>query len=353
MRNDNETQFLEPESAVGGQVSKRFGYVALLGAPNAGKSTLLNACIGTKIAAVSNKPQTTRTKTLGITLVDQAQVLFLDTPGIHKTDGLPALNRVMNGLAWGVLKDCDILCYLIDVTTGWTEIDERVLKEIFAKYGKRVLVLATKSDKIKKEQVAHECAVIRSKIEELQKDLGILGSVRWNPGGELQAADAIDSAQVDFPIPFSAKKKEDVSWLCRMFADSLPEGEWLYDADAITDKSQKFICSEFVREQLFRQLGLELPYKVAVTVDNFEFNGKITKISATIFVERDSHKPIVIGKNGEQIKRIGIHARESIERHLQTKVHLSLFVKVKKGWTENTSMLADLIEMHPVVLDPI
>lgn len=338
MKENDETKQSDGMSIETSESERRCGYVALLGAPNAGKSTLLNSCIGTKIAAVSNKPQTTRTKTLGISMVENAQILFLDTPGIHKTDGLPALNRVMNSLAWSVLKDSDILCYLIDVVTGWTEIDEKALKEIFLKYSKKVLVLATKSDKIKKEQVAKQCAVIHAKIKDLQGSMGI---------------PELEFASTDFPTPFSAKKKEDILWLCRNFADSLPKGEWLYGADAITDKSQKFICAEFVREQLFRQLGLELPYKVAVTVDVFDFTDKITKISATIFVERESHKPIVIGKNGDQIKNIGIHARESIERHLQTKVHLSLFVKVKKGWTENANMLADLIEMHPVTLDKV
>jgi GTP-binding protein Era len=312
-------------------MSKKCGYVALLGCPNAGKSTLMNAFLEAKIAVVSNKPQTTRNKILGICLEGETQILFLDTPGIHKSSGLPTMNKIMNNVAWSVLHDADFLCYLIDITRGWTTEDSLWLNAILEKYNKKALLIATKSDKQKKEVFEPKITEIKNKFDELVKNFP--NKVTCEFIG-------------DIPTITSAKKKEEVSYLKKFLAEQLPESEWLYNAEDLTDKPQKFICAELIREQIFRQLGKEIPYKVAVVIDIFTHKPHITEISATIIVERDSYKAILIGKNGSKLKNIGTEARKSLERHLERKVFLELFVKVQKGWTENANMLAEFANLQ-------
>ncbi|MES2614867.1 MAG: GTPase Era [Bdellovibrionota bacterium] len=312
-------------------MAKKCGYIALLGCPNAGKSTLMNAFLETKIAVVSNKPQTTRNKILGICLEEETQLLFLDTPGIHKSSGLPTMNKIMNNVAWSVLRDADFVCYLIDITRGWTPEDSLWITAILEKYHKKAILVATKSDKLKKEVFKATVVDINTKFNELIKNSPVGASCQFVG---------------DIPRVTSAKKRDDVLSFRKFLAEQLPDSEWLYNSEDLTDKPQKFICAELVREQIFRQLGKEIPYKVAVVIDTFDHKPHITEISATIIVERDSYKSIVIGKGGSKLKSIGVDARASLERHLQRKVFLEMFVKVQKGWTENASMLSEFANLQ-------
>lgn len=314
-------------------MSKNCGYVALLGRPNAGKSTLLNALLGTKLAVVSNKPQTTRNKILGVCSEGNSQALLLDTPGIHKSEGLPKMNQVMNKVAWSVLKDADLVCYLIDVTHGWHEEDTLWLDGILKKFEKKLLVLATKTDKVKIEEVEHGRQNIVNRFQDLVEGVKSTSELKCQLLGEV-------------PQLVSSKRPEEVASLRNFILSQMPEGEWLFGEDDLTDRSQRFVCAEIIREQIFRQLGQELPYKIAVVIDIFEHKNNVINISATIVVDRDSQKGIVIGKKGSRLKSIGTDARISLERHLEKKVFLELFVKVKSGWTENLNMLSEYADLQ-------
>ena len=307
---------------------KKCGYVALLGRPNAGKSTFLNAFLGAKLAVVSNKPQTTRNKILGIFTEGSSQALLLDTPGIHKAQGLPKMNQVMNKVAWSVLKDADLVCYLIDVTYGWCSEDSLWLDGILKKFDNKVLLLATKTDKVKIEEVEQGRLNIVNQFQHLFDSIKKSGEIKCQLIGEV-------------PQLISSKRPEEIAALRQFILSHMPNSDWLFGADDLTDRPEKFVCAEIIREQIFRQLGQELPYKIAVVIDIFEHKSNITNISATIIVDRISHKGIVIGKCGSRLKSIGTEARISLERHLDKKVFLELFVKVKPGWTENPNMLSE------------
>lgn len=315
------------------------GYVAFLGRPNAGKSTLMNACIGTKLAIVSNKPQTTRNKILGIYTKDETQILFLDTPGIHNAEKLPSINHLMNTTAWSVLRDCDVVCYLVDVTRGLSEEDIIWLSEILKKFNKKLILLATKSDKIKKEIVHEKLSEINNGFDNLILNL------------DKEQINCVDFEKQFLPI--SSKVPDNVNFLRNLISHYLTPGPWLYAEDDITDKPQKFICAEMIREQIFRQLGEELPYKIAVTVDLFQKKEKFFDIHATIIVERSTQKAIVIGAGGKQIKNIGMLARQELERHLGQKVFLELFVKVQNGWTDNLKMISDFALLSKLPSDSL
>ena len=312
---------------------KKCGYVALLGRPNAGKSTFLNAFLGAKLAVVSNKPQTTRNKILGVCTEGNSQALLLDTPGIHKSQGLPKMNQVMNKVAWSVLSDADLVCYLIDVTQGWSEDDALWLEGILKKFDKKLLVLATKTDKVKIEEVEHGRLNIVNRFQNLFEGIKASSEIKCQLIGEV-------------PQLISSKRPEEISSLRQFILSQMPEGEWLFGEDDLTDRPQRFVCAEIIREQIFRQLGQELPYKIAVVIDIFEHKNNVTNISATIIVDRDSQKGIVIGKRGSRLKSIGTDARISLERHLEKKVFLELFVKVKPGWTENLNMLSEYADLQ-------
>ncbi|WP_186646442.1 GTPase Era [Fluviispira vulneris] len=314
-------------------MNKKCGYIALLGRPNAGKSTFLNAFLGAKLAVVSNKPQTTRNKILGVYTEGDSQALLLDTPGIHKAQGLPKMNQVMNKVAWSVLADADFVCYLIDVTQGWTEEDANWIEGILKKYNKKALLLATKTDKVKMEEVEQGMINIAEGFRALSEKISALSEIKCQFIGET-------------PQAISSKRPEEVAQLRHFILDQLPQAEWLYAEDDLTDRPQKFVCAEIIREQIFRQLGQELPYKIAVIIELFEHKKNVTDISATIVVDRDSHKGIVIGKNGSRIKSLGTDARISLERHLERKVFLELFVKVKPGWTEDSNMLLEFANLQ-------
>lgn len=310
--------------------TKRCGYVALLGQPNAGKSTLMNACLGTKLAVVSAKPQTTRNKILGICPEGESQILFLDTPGIHKTGGLPKLNQKMNATAWSVLQDADLVCYLVDVNAGWQIEDDVFFNQILRQTQKPLVVVATKTDKSKSEVVAESLTAISQRLVDCLS--------QWeneSPGGQKSVL------LMNEPLPVSAKRPEDVRRFKEFLSARMPVGPWLYSADDLTDRPQQFVCGELIREQLFRQLGQELPYSAAIKVDRFENKSGLTVIQASVIVHKDNHKAMVIGAGGSRVKAIGQAARESLEKHLGRKVHLELFVKVQTNWIDSDNLLAE------------
>ena len=350
---DNQTSGASDEKVEGSQKEmideskgqsphpKRCGYVALLGRPNAGKSTLLNALLKTKLAVVSAKPQTTRNRILGVFTEGQNQALFLDTPGIHKAEKLHKINKTMNKVAWSVLSDADLACYLIDVEAGWDEEDFNYLQGILQRFHKPVVVIASRVDAVKKDVVKASMEKIHAGVE------AVLASLT-----EEQRAVANSVLKQPFPFPLSAKRPEFVDSFRAEVMAQLPVAEWLYEEDDITNLPQRFVCGEMIREQLFRQLGAEVPYSVGVKVESFEQREAkagsvaLVAIQATIVVQRDSHKGMVIGKRGARLKEIGTAARESLERHLEQKVFLELFVRVQEGWIENDRLIAEYAQLE-------
>jgi GTPase len=306
---------------------KKCGYIALLGRPNAGKSTLLNSCIGTKLAVVSSKPQTTRNKILGIALHDQTQILFLDTPGIHDSKSFFQINKAMNKLAWSVLEDANVVCYLISSQAGWHDEDFKYISGVLERTSSPVLIFVSQSDRIKKDEFFNLNLKLKTEVQNI-----------------------VDAARQKFPEkniaveilnPISAKRPEEISNLKAYVAKMLPNSEWFYPEDDLTDMPQKFVCAEFIREQIFRNFSAELPYSTAVKVDLFEKKESIINIVATIAVQRESQKKMVIGAGGSAIKNIGIAARAELERHLDSKVFLELFVKVEKNWNDDLRLMSE------------
>ncbi len=277
-------------------MSKKCGYIALIGAPNSGKSTLLNALLRKKVSIVSNKPQTTRTRILGIVVRENAQMIFLDTPGLGK-NAKPLAKSV-----WDACSDADVICYLIDMTRGWREDDTEALQKLSEAYKTKVFVLGTKTDKLKKTDLRLVETAFRAKFSELM----------------------LENAEFQM---ISAKKPEDFAAFLQTLGNNIPDSEWLYDAETVTDVSENFMCAEFVREQLFRQLGDEIPYQALVEIEHFERKPKIIDIHVIIKVARESQKAILIGSGGLRLKTIGQLARESLEKYLNQKVFLKIFVK--------------------------
>ena len=292
---------------------KIFGFVALVGPPNAGKSTLMNHMIGTKVAITSRKPQTTRHRILGIKTTEEAQVVFVDTPGIHDP-GKRQLNKVINKTAINSLEDVDIILFMMD-DRGWNEEVELAFSAI-GNPAAPVYLLINKTDK-------------------LSDKTALLPLIE-------KAKDRYDFAQI---IPISAQQKRDTDALWLTLLKHLPADGMGYGfpADQITDKSQRFLASELVREQLFRQLGQELPYATAVEVMRFEIEDEeFISMDMTIWVDRDGQKGIIVGKKGVKLKEIGTRARQQMQHLFGKRVHLSLWVKVRKGWADNARMLKSL-----------
>lgn len=273
------------------------GVVALLGLPNAGKSTLLNRLVGLKLAAVTAKPQTTRSRILGIVNHGSAQLLLVDTPGIHESTRL--LNRHLNEIAHSVLDDCDLAVLLVDATEGWKSEHSAILERLQGRHV-QVLVVGTKADR-----ASAEVAPWPSEI-----------------------ADCVAAT-----LCVSAKTGQGIEALLDLIAAKLPPAPHLYGEEEVTDRSLRFLAAEAVREAAFEYLDQELPYEIGVEIVGFdEKRADLTKIRADLIVQRDSQKRIVVGSGGEQIKRIGIRARQEIEALLEKKVHLELWVKVEPGW---------------------
>ena len=293
----------------------KFGFVSFIGRPNAGKSTLLNRLVGTKLAIVSDKPQTTRTRILGVRNYPDAQVVFLDTPGIHRP--LHRMNVRMVDTAVDTIREVDVLGLVVAVTEPPGKGDRFVL-DLVKNAKAAVFLLLNKIDLVKKSKL-----------------LPIID--RYSQEGSF--------AEI---VPISAATGDNVDRLERAIVDRLPEGQALYPEDYITDQPERFFAGEIVREKLLQFTHAEIPFSSAVVIDRFEEPAAdkgdtgLLRLYATIVVDRESHKPIVIGKGGDMIKRIGIAAREELERFFGTHVYLDLHVRVNADWREDERVLNDI-----------
>ncbi|MBM4291440.1 MAG: GTPase Era [Deltaproteobacteria bacterium] len=294
----------------------RCGFITLLGAPNVGKSTLLNRLIGERIAITSARPQTTRNRIPGVLTRPNSQLILIDTPGLH--DGKSALNRYMDIVAHEAVGDSDLIALIVeagvgpDMQVGVSQITLRALETLRA-HEKRVFLIINKIDRLPREHL-----------------LPIMDAYK-------------DSYPFEQVVPISGLKGDGVEGLLRALSAALPEGPALYPEDHITDLPERFFAAEIVREKLFRRLDQEVPYSTAVTIDTWRDLGERgTTIEATIHVERDSQKGIVIGKGGAQLKEIGTQARQHLERLLNTRVHLRLFVRVEPRWTRSERAMKKL-----------
>jgi GTPase len=288
-------------------VAQRCGLIAIVGRPNVGKSTLLNALVGQKVSITSAKAQTTRHRITGIRTVDEAQFVFVDTPGFQ-TKHSAALNRTLNRTVTGVLSDVDVVLFVVEA--GRFGLDDAKVLALMQDSAKPVFLIANKLD-----------TVVR------RADLA-----PWLKGMQDRHAFA------EF-VPLTAKKDADVQRLLGIVKPYLPVQHWFHEQDALTDRSEKFLASEIIREKLFRLTGDELPYTSTVVIDEFKEEGNLRRISASIVVERDSHKGIVIGNGGERLKRIGSEARQELETLMDAKVFLELWVKVRSGWADDEAHL--------------
>lgn len=285
------------------------GFVSIIGRPNVGKSTLLNRILGEKIVAVSDKPQTTRNVIRGILSDETSQIVFVDTPGIHTAR--TRINRAMVDAAMTAVTGIDLMLLVVDATQ---KIEEPFIKDICGKAGAPIYLVLNKIDQ----------------VEPKEKLFSVIDGY---------------TKLYDFPeiIPISAQSGSNIERLVDLVREKLPEGEALFPDDILTDLPEKFIVAELIREKVFRLTNREVPYGTAVVVEAFaERENGLVAINATIMVERDSHKGIIIGKKGVMLKKIGEQARRDIERLLGTKVYLELFVQVQERWTERTAMLREL-----------
>jgi GTP-binding protein Era len=292
----------------------RCGYVALVGRPNVGKSTLLNRILGQKISITSRRPQTTRHRVLGIKTQETAQLIYVDTPGIHDYSGR-ALNRHMNRTASSALLDVDVVVVLVD-GLKWTRDDDLVLEKL-ASVDCPVILAVNKID------------LLANRDELLPRLQELSGKYTFE--------------QV---IPVSATKGDNVTALERAIETLLPQAPAMFPEDQVTDRSVRFLAAELVREKLFRKLGRELPYGLTVEIESFKSEPGIAHIHALIWVERKSQKKIVIGKQGRLLKEVGIEARKDIEVLIDGKVNLKLWVKVKEGWADDERALRSLGYNH-------
>lgn len=292
----------------------RCGYIALVGRPNVGKSTLLNRILGQKISITSRRPQTTRHRVLGIKSRPTAQLIYVDTPGIHDFSGR-AMNRHMNRTASSVLQDVDLVVFLVD-GLHWMADDDLVLSKI--------------------GQLSCPVILAVNKIDLLGNRDELL------PG--LQALS--EKYRFEQIVPISASKGDNVEQLEAEIERRLPLAPPLFPEDQVTDRSVRFLAAELVREKLFRKLGKELPYGLTVEIEQFRSDANITHIHALIWVERKSQKYIVIGKQGRVLKEVGTEARRDIEELIDGKVNLKLWVKVKEGWADDERALQSLGYTH-------
>ena len=296
--NLNDESHIEPP--------QRCGLVAIVGRPNVGKSTLLNALVAQKISITSNKAQTTRHRITGIRTRGAAQFVFVDTPGFQ-TQHAAALNRSLNRAVTGTLADVDVA--LLGVEAGkFGPADDAVLALLPS--GKPALLVANKLDAIARR------AELAPWLQQMQAR----------------------HAFAEF-VPMTAKKSADADRLLAIVEPYLPTQPWLYGEDALTDRSDRFLAAEIVREKLFRLTGDELPYTSTVVIDKYEEEGSLRRIAATIVVERDAHKGMIIGSGGERLKRIGSESRQELEHLLDARVFIELWVKVKSGWADEEAHL--------------
>lgn len=290
--------------------ASRCGYVAIVGRPNVGKSTLLNHMLGQKISITSRKPQTTRNAVVGIKTEGDVQIIFVDTPGMHLGQQ-KAINRYMNKAATSAMKDVDVVVFVVDRFI-WTEEDEAVA-----------------------EKLQHlPCPIILAvnKVDQIEDKESLLPHLQT-------LSEKLNVAEI---VPMSALRNTNLDRLEALITERLPEGVHMYPDDQITDRSSRFMAAEIVREKITRQLGDELPYEMAVEIEEFKQEGNLLNISALILVERDGQKKILIGDKGARIKLIGTEARVDMEKLFEMKVMLKLWVKVKSGWSDDERALRSL-----------
>ncbi|MBO5341104.1 MAG: GTPase Era [Lachnospiraceae bacterium] len=285
---------------------KKSGFVSIIGRPNVGKSTLMNQIIGQKVAITSNKPQTTRNRIQTVYTNDVMQIVFVDTPGIHKSKN--KLGDYMVNTAKSTLNEADVVLWLVE-PTDYIGAGERSIIDYLKQVKSPVILVVNKIDTVKKDDLLHI-------IDTYRKEL--------------------DFAEV---VPVSALKGNNTDTLLECIGKYLPYGPWFYDPETLTDQPERQIVAELIREKALRCLEDEIPHGIAVAVDSMKFSKKMAEIDATIVCERDSHKGIIIGKGGQMLKKIGSQARADIERMLDMKVNLKLWVKVKKDWRDSDFML--------------
>jgi GTPase len=294
-------------------VKTRCGYAAIIGRPSVGKSTLLNALLGQKVSITARKPQTTRHRILGIKTQENTQIVYVDTPGIlHGETAInkKALNRYLLKTALGVLHDVDVLVFMVEAGK-WFDTESWILAEL-QKIKVPVILVINKIDQIKNKDE------ILPLIETLKNKMSFLTI-----------------------IPLSAKNKFNIAALEKVVMDCLPENHFFFPAEQVTDRNERFLAAEIIREKLIRLLGEEVPYAVTVQIEKFEDKEKITNISAVIWVEKDGQKAIVIGAKGAKLKEVGTQARKELEFVFGRKIFLELWVKVKADWTEQERWLAE------------
>lgn len=281
---------------------RKAGFVAIIGRPNVGKSTLMNTIIGQKIAITSNKPQTTRNRIRTVYTTDNEQIVFVDTPGIHKSKN--KLGEYMVTMAETALKDVDAVLFLVEPTC-YIGAGEKHIIEILSKAKAPVILVVNKIDTVSKE--------------------------------DLMKAICTYNEQMDFAevVPVSAMKNDNTEELIKCILKYMPEGEFFFDEDTVTDQPMRQITAEIIREKALKNLNDEIPHGIAVTIETMDFGRRLVDINATIICERDSHKGIIIGKQGSMLKKIGIEARRDIEDMVEMQVNLKLFVKVRKDWRDS------------------
>ena len=290
--------------------SERCGYAAIVGRPNVGKSTLLNYALGQKISITSRKPQTTRHQVMGIYTDSGDQVVFVDTPGMHLEQG-KAINRYMNRAASSALADVDLVLFVVD-RNRWTSEDDLVLEAL--------------------RHTETPVALIINKIDRLE-DPGVL--LPWTESVRLKYGfDAI--------FPISALRQSNLPALMTYIRDKMPAGAHFFPEDQVPNRSERFLAAELIREKIVRQLGDEMPYTTAVEIESFKLDGKLLRIDALIYVERQGQKKIVIGEGGSRLRSIGTEARKDMEMAFSGKVMLKLWVKVKSGWSDDERALRSL-----------
>lgn len=293
--------------------SFKSGFATLIGRPNVGKSTLMNRLIGQKIAITSRKPQTTRNRIQTVLTLEEGQIVFLDTPGIHKAKN--KLGNYMVSVAEHTLEEVDVILWLVE-PTDYIGAGERHIIEQLKKTKTPVILVINKTDTVKKEEVLHFIDVYRKEL---------------------------DFQEI---VPVSALKGDNTEELVKCILKYLPYGPAFYDEDTITDQPMRQIAAELIREKALRLLEDEIPHGVAVSIESMKEKGKICHIEATIVCERESHKGIIIGKGGQMLKKIGSAARPEIEKMLETQVNLQLWVKVKKDWRDSDFLLKNF-GYHP------
>ena len=291
-------------------VAYRCGYVAIIGRPNVGKSTLLNHILGMKLSITSRKPQTTRHQILGVKTGDDVQTIYVDTPGMHQRRG-SAINKYMNRAATSVLSDVDVLLFVVQAA-AWTDEDDAVLQRL--------------------ENISAPVILVVNKIDMLDDKKELLPFIT-----ELSSKFTFEEV-----IPIAAVKSENLGEVETAVARLLPESAAFFPEDQVTDRSMRFLASEIIREKLVRELGQELPYTSTVHIDKYDEDGKLVRIHATIFVESKGQKAIIIGSKGSRLKSIGSKARKDIESMVGNKVYLNLWVKVREGWSNDERALRGL-----------